>query len=129
MLKMMELNIYNASDSISVKKNNGTEVNYFIFDEYEIHLNKISPNSIQEWHKHLTIEESLVVTKGEINVKWRDDNGEYSKKVTKDMVVRVKNSIHTIENRTNDWAEFTVFRMVPTGVNKREVIKNDKILW
>ncbi|WP_243129528.1 cupin domain-containing protein [Clostridium sp. HBUAS56017] len=114
-------------DSIFAKKANGTEVNYFIFDEYEIHLNNMPPNSIQEWHKHLTIEESLLVTKGEVSVKWRDDKREYSKKVTKDMIVRVKDSIHTIENITNEWAKFVVFRMVPSGESKRDIIKNDKI--
>lgn len=125
---MREVDIYSKDDSISVKKKNGTEVSYFIFDEYEIHLNRIPPRTIQEWHKHLKIEETLVVTKGEIVVKWREDNNEFSEKVTKDMVVRVKNSIHTIENSSEDFAEFTVFRLVLTGENKREIIKKDKIL-
>ncbi|MNP55641.1 Cupin domain protein [compost metagenome] len=124
----MELDIFTKLDGISVTKENKTDVDYFIFDEFEIHLNKIPPNAKQEWHKHETIEEVLVVTKGELIVKWKENESIETTTVFKDNIVRVKKSIHTIENHTDEWAEFTVFRMVPSGENKREIIKNDKII-
>ncbi|ERK31079.1 cupin domain-containing protein [Clostridium intestinale] len=124
----MELDIFTKLDGISVTKENKTDVDYFIFDEFEIHLNKIPPNSKQEWHKHKIIEEVLVVTKGELIVKWKEDESTIERTVLKDNIVRVKKSIHTIENHNDEWAEFTVFRMVPSGEDKREIIKKDKVI-
>ncbi|QLY81585.1 cupin domain-containing protein [Clostridium intestinale] len=124
----MELDIFTKLDGISVTKENKTDVDYFIFDEFEIHLNKIPPNVKQEWHKHKIIEEVLVVTKGELIVKWKEDESTIERTVLKDNIVRVKKSIHTIENHTNEWAEFTVFRMVPSGEDKRDTIKKDKVI-
>lgn len=40
----MNLEIYDTADSIYVEKENHTKVNYFIFDEYEIHLNTLPPH-------------------------------------------------------------------------------------
>lgn len=40
-------------------------------------------------------------------------------------VVRVHQSIHTFENDTDDEVQFVVFRYVPTGEDKRELIKSD----
>lgn len=124
----MELDIFTKLDGISVTKENKTDVDYFIFDEFEVHLNKIPPNTKQEWHKHEIIEEVLVVTKGELIVRWKENESIEERTVLKDNIVRVKKSIHTIENHTDEWAEFTVFRMVPSGEDKREIIKRDKVI-
>ena len=125
---MAEVDIFTQLEAISIVKENKTNVDYFIFDEFEVHLNKIPPNTIQEWHMHMKIEEVIVVTNGEISIKWKDDGNIKNEKLMKGSVVRVKRSIHTIENNTNKWAEFIVFRMVPSGEIKRETIKNDKIV-
>jgi len=125
---MNEIDILTKLNAISVIKENKTNVDYFIFDEFEIHENKIPPNSKQEWHKHKIIEEVIVVTQGDIDIKWKEENQIRSSVVSKGDVIRVKKSIHTIENKTKFWAEFIVFRMVPEGKNKREIIKNDKIV-
>ena len=124
----MELDIFTKLDGISVTKENKTDVDYFIFDEFEVHLNKIPPNTKQEWHKHEIIEEVLVITKGELIVRWKENESIETTTVFKDNIVRVKKSIHTIENHTDEWAEFTVFRMVPSGEDKREIIKRDKVI-
>ena len=116
------------NDSINVKKTNGTEVNYYIFDEYEIHLNKISPFSVQEWHYHSEIEETILVTKGTLCCRWIEGNEEKSRNINHGELVRVKKSVHTFENTTDKTVEFTVFRFVPTGENKRNIIKSDKIV-
>ena len=119
--------IVHERDSIHVKKETGTEVNYYIFDEAEIHLNTIMPHTIQEWHFHKKIDESILITKGRLLCKFVDDNGiEKSCYATKNDIVRVHNSIHTFENDTDEMTEFVVFRFVPAGTNKRELIKNDK---
>jgi len=125
---MAEVDIFTKLDAISIIKENKTNVDYFIFDEFEVHLNKIPPNTIQEWHMHIKIEEVIVVTSGEMSIKWKENGNINNERLMKGSVVRVKKSIHTIENNTDNWAEFTVFRMVPTGEIKREIIKNDKIV-
>lgn len=51
------------------------------------------------------------------------DDAITAKTLTKDSVARVKQSIHTI---TNKEATFIVYRMVPTGEDKKETIKSDK---
>lgn len=81
---MANLEVIHEYDSIHMIKETGTEVNYYIFDEAEIHLNKIMPHNIQEWHFHKKIDENILITKG------------------------------------------CLFRFVPNGIDKRELIKADK---
>ncbi len=126
---METLEIHNLENSLYNQKENLTKVNYFIFDEYEIHFNIIPSKTSQEWHMHREIEEALFVISGEILVRWKDNNIIREKFVYKNSVIRVKNSIHTLENLTNEEATFVVFRMVPDGTNKREIIKNDKVIF
>ncbi|MFA9376668.1 MAG: cupin domain-containing protein [Lachnotalea sp.] len=120
------LKTYLESDSIHVVKDNKTEVNYFIFPEYEIHLNKIYPNAIQEWHYHTNIEEVIVVTNGVLTCKWLEQEKEQVQFIYKNEIVQVKNSIHTFENNTETDVEFIVFRLILDGKDKREIIKTDK---
>lgn len=125
---MSEIEILTKKDAISVDKSNGTSVDYYIFNEFEIHHCKIPSHSIQEWHRHKLIEEVIVVTQGDICVKWKENGIIKTAVLSKGFILRVKHSIHTIENNSDSDAEFTVFRMVPTGEDKRKIIKNDKVL-
>ncbi|SHJ38993.1 Glycosyltransferases, probably involved in cell wall biogenesis [Clostridium cavendishii DSM 21758] len=122
-----EVEIMKVEESIKMMKCSGTKVNYFIFKEFEIHLNSIPAKSVQDWHKHSRIEECIVVTNGEININWIDKGKIIKETVKEKSVIRVKNSIHLIENSTNKIAEFIVFRMVSKDEDNREIIKNDKI--
>ncbi len=125
---MAELDILTKADAISVIKDNKTSVDYFIFDEFEIHANKIPPFTKQEWHFHQIIEEVLVVTEGQLEISWEDKNEIMHSSLFKGSMVRVKKSVHIVENNSNNWAEFIVFRMVPSGNSNREIIKNDKVV-
>jgi mannose-6-phosphate isomerase-like protein (cupin superfamily) len=91
-------------------------------------MNKISPKSIQEWHYHSKIEETLMIIKGELTCRWLEYDEEKSKKINANEIVRVGNSTHTFENETDEEVEFIVFRFVPNGLDKRKIIKNDKVL-
>lgn len=124
----MEVDILTKLDSISVTKENKTKVDYYIFDEFEVHLNRIPPNSKQEWHLHKIIEEVLAVTEGQVDIMWKENEKFMHETLVKGSLVRVKRSIHVIENTSNNWAEFIVFRMVPSGNINREIIKNDKVV-
>ena len=124
---MKELNVIYQKDSIHVSKENGTDVDYYIFDEAEIHVNKIKPHTIQEWHFHEHISENMIVIKGKLLCRYIDsEKKEQDLYVTEGDLVDIGSSVHTFENDTEDVAEFIIFRYVPSGVNKREVIKNDK---
>ncbi|MCI9176983.1 MAG: hypothetical protein HFH49_19075 [Lachnospiraceae bacterium] len=126
---MANLQVIHEEDSIHVIKKSGTEVNYYIFDEIEIHLNRIIPHTIQEWHFHEKIDENILITKGTLLCKYVDDNGmEKSCYAAKNEIVRVYNSIHTFENDSDEITEFIVFRYVPDGIDKRELIKADKTM-
>ena len=117
-----------SNDSINIDKGNGTKVRYFIFDEYEIHINEIAPYSIQEWHFHSKIEETILTIKGELTCRWMEEEKEKVRTLCKDEIIRVKNSIHTFENNTNEETKFVVFRFVPDGTDKKEIIKKDKLV-
>ena len=126
---MANLQVIHEEDSIHVIKKSGTEVNYYIFDEIEIHLNRIMPHTIQEWHFHEKIDENILITKGTLLCKYVDDNGmEKSCYAAKNEIVRVYNSIHTFENDSDEITEFIVFRYVPDGIDKRELINADKTM-
>lgn len=124
-----EIDIVKSEQSIEITKDSGTEVNYFIFNEFEVHLNYIPAKTVQDWHKHSKIEEVIVVTLGEIQINWIEDNRINKESVKEKSVIRVKRSIHLIENITNEGAEFIVFRMIFKNEDNREKLKNDKITF
>lgn len=72
---MSNFEVIHREESIYVQKETGTEVNYYIFDESEIHLNKIMPHTIQEWHFHEKIDETLLITRGKLLCKYIDEDG------------------------------------------------------
>lgn len=126
---MSEIEILTSENAISITKPNKTVVDYYLFDEFEVHKCIIPSHSVQDWHMHEVIEEVIVVTVGTITVRWKEKELVRKQRLTKDTVLRVKNSIHNIENCSDMNAEFVVFRMVPMGDSKSEVIKNDKVLF
>ena len=103
-------------------------MDYFIYPECEVHLNSLPAGAVQEWHYHSEIEEILVVTKGILTCKWKEEGKVCTDWAKEKEIVRVQNSIHTFQNDTEENAEFVVFRFVPDGVDKREQIKKDKKL-
>lgn len=123
---MQELEIIKKENAISIIRKDKTVVDYFIFDEEEIHINILPSNTVQDWHRHQKIEEIIYVMKGEITVEWFENDNVKSANLVEDQMVRVKQSIHRILNNTKNAAKLIVFRLVLTGENLREVIKNDK---
>lgn len=84
---------------------------------------------MQEWHFHSKIEEVILVTQGELVLSYLENGVPKRQPVTEDTIIRVKNSIHTFSNETDFPCYFTVFRFVPDGIDKRELIKQDKVLF
>ena len=123
---MKKLEVYNLSDALHIIKENKTEVDYYLFNEYEIHLNKIPPNTVQEWHYHSLIEEVILVVKGKLRCLWLENKQKHSRIIHEKELVRVKQSIHTLVNDSSEDCEFIVFRLILDGKNKRNIIKKDK---
>jgi quercetin dioxygenase-like cupin family protein len=116
-------------NAIHVDKEEGSSVDYYIYPEYEIHYNEIKPGTVQVWHHHPTVSETLYVVDGEIEAHWLNENGQKEKQIVKaGDVVEVENTPHTFINTGSGVVKFVVFRFVPTGEDKREIIKNDKVL-
>lgn len=121
------IDIRQLSEAISVEKENGTKVNYFLYPEFEIHQNVLPANTIQDWHKHQAIEEIIVPTKGNVTIQVLEGNAIKTYTVNCGDVLRVKDSIHRIFGDTKEEVQFTVFRFVPSGNDQSDKIKNDKV--
>ncbi len=121
------IDIRQLSEAISVEKDNGTKVNYFLYPEFEIHQNVLPANTIQDWHKHQAIEEIIVPTKGNVTIQVLEDNAVRTYTANCGEVLRVKQSIHRIIGDDKEETEFIVFRFVPTGNDQSDKIKNDKV--
>jgi len=123
------MNILSKSDALHVDKSEGTRVDYYLRDEYEIHYNEQAPHSIQTWHSHEHIWETLFIVEGELTSKWKDDSGKETKQVVKPGdVIETERSVHTFENHTNELTKFLVVKQVLSGENKVQLLKNDKVV-
>jgi mannose-6-phosphate isomerase-like protein (cupin superfamily) len=114
------------AESIYRDKGDGTRVNYYLFDEYEIHANTIEPGTIQGWHHHDRIVETLYVVSGSIEARWVQDGTTQTRRLDRGDVIEVGASVHTFANPFHLPAEFLVFRFVPDGTTKRDLIKGDR---
>lgn len=115
------------NDAIYRDKGNGTRVHYYLFPEYEVHANTIEPGTVQEWHHHTRIIESLYVTAGKIEARWVEAGEVQTHTLAVGDLIEVGATVHTFANPSErEPAEFLVFRFVPDGVDKREIIKNDR---
>lgn len=119
--------IRRRSDAIFRDKGNGTRVHYHIFPEYEVHANELAPHSTQEWHHHKRIVEALYIISGSVEARWLDDNGSKSSAIlSSGDMIDVGGTVHTFQNPTGEPCHFVVFRLVPDGTDKHELIKNDR---
>lgn len=123
------MQIVKRKDGIFVQKDEGTKVIYHIFPEFELHYNEVPAGTAQLWHHHEVIEETLYILSGELEAHWREgEQHDFSQVVKVGDVIRVENTPHTFINTSKEICTFVVFRFVPTGMNKREILKTDKHL-
>lgn len=122
------MNITPRNDAIFRDKGTGTLVHYYIEPEYEVHYNEVMPGTEQEWHHHERIEEILFIVDGELEARWREGEREERRIVRAGDLVKVGKVSHTFANTSNVAARFVVFRMVPDGIDKREIIQHDKVI-
>ena len=113
--------------AISVTKSSGTQVAYYLYPEFEIHVNILPAGVVQDWHKHVQLDENVIVTSGEITVEYMENGHVSSQIVQENDVLRVKRSIHRLLNQSSEPAQFIVFRFVPTSQEQSELMKQDKV--
>ena len=119
--------ITTRDDAIYRDKGNGTRVRYYLFPEYEVHANTIDPGTVQEWHHHTRISETLYVTAGCIEARWVEQGAPRAALLNPGDLVEVGATVHTFANPSaTEAAEFLVFRFLPDGSDKRDIIKNDR---
>ena len=46
------INITRQTSAISVTKPSGTQVDYYLYPEFEIHANTLPAGVVQDWQKH-----------------------------------------------------------------------------
>lgn len=122
------MEIIRRGQAIAHEKPEGTNVVYYIFPEYEIHYNEMHGDSIQQWHHHNVIEETIYIISGEVAFHWIEDGNERSQTLYAGDIVRVENEPHTLENPSKLPATFITVRLVLTGKDNRSLFRNDKAL-
>jgi uncharacterized RmlC-like cupin family protein len=122
------MKIITKSDALHVDKPEGTSVDYYLFDEYEIHNNILLPHSIQVWHHHEKVWETIFVLSGELIVQWKTDEQEIHQVVTPGDVIETEHTPHTLLNNTDKPTTFLVIKQVLSGQNKSELLKKDKVV-
>ena len=123
------MEIIRSLSSIHKVKSSGTRVNYYLQKEYEIHYSEIPPETLQEWHFHNTIEETILILCGRLEVRWVAENDIRKSTVGKGDLIRVENTPHTFVNQGNKSATFVVFKMMLEGKDNSEIFKKDKIYF
>ncbi len=122
------MKITSYDQAIHVTKPTGLKVSYYLFDEYEVHVNEQPPHSVQDWHHHEKIWESLIILEGELIAKWKENGEEKQATVKAGDIIETEHTPHIFENQTDSTVKFIVLKQVTTGGNKRELLKTDKVL-
>ena len=122
------MKIIHKTDALHVDKPEGTKVDYYLRSEYEVHYNEQVPQSTQTWHHHDHILETLFIIEGELTAKWREAGNEVVEIVRAGDLIETERTPHTFTNHTDQVVRFLVIKQVPSGQDKVELLKTDKVL-
>jgi len=122
------MKIIHKTDALHVDKPEGTKVDYYLRSEYEVHYNEQVPQSTQTWHHHDHILETLFIIEGELTAKWREAGNVVVEIVRAGDLIETERTPHTFTNHTDQVVRFLVIKQVPSGQDKVELLKTDKVL-
>ncbi len=122
------MKIYHKSNVLNISKPEGLNVAYYLFNEYEIHYDEQKPNSTQIWHHHEKIWETIYIIEGKLLAKWKENGNEQSETLIAGDLIETERTSHTFINNSNQTVKFIVFKQLLSGENKKDILKNDKIL-
>ena len=122
------MNIIHKDDASHVDKPEGTKIDYYLRDEYEVHYNEQVSGSTQTWHHHEQILETLFIIEGELTAKWKECGETVEEIVRAGDLIETENTPHTFTNHTDKVVKFLVIKQVLSGKSKKELLKTDKII-
>lgn len=122
------MKIYHKKNALKISKPEGLNVVYYLFNEYEIHYNEQKPHSTQAWHHHEKIWETIYIIDGELLAKWKEDETEKSEILMSGDLIETERTPHTFINNSDKTIKFLVIKQMLNGENKKEILKNDKVI-
>lgn len=122
------MKIIQAKDVLHVVKPEGTDVHYYLFNDYEVHYNEQAPKTTQTWHHHEKIWETLYIIEGELTALWRENGTEESQQVKAGDLIETERTPHTFSNDSDKTVRFLVIKRIPSEEDHREILKTDKVL-
>lgn len=122
------MKITQSTDVPNVSKPEGTKVQYYLFNDYEVHYNEQAAHTTQTWHHHEKIWETLYIIDGELMAHWREGGDEVSQLVKHGDLIETERTPHTFSNDSDEIARFLVIKRIPTYEDLTETLKNDKVL-
>ena len=122
------MKILHKKDVLHIDKPEGTKVDYYIRDEYEVHFNEQIPQSTQKWHHHEKILETLFIIEGELTVQWKENGKVMIEIVRHGDLIETEDTPHTFTNHTDNVVKFLVIKQVLSGENKKDLLKADKVI-
>jgi mannose-6-phosphate isomerase-like protein (cupin superfamily) len=125
---LYNMKIIQKTEAIHIDKPEGTKIDYYLRDEYELHYNEQVPNSTQTWHHHEQILETLFIIEGSLLAKWKENEEIKEKVISKGDLVETENTPHTFTNNSDEIVKFIVIKQVLSGQNKQEIFKTDKVV-
>lgn len=125
---MISMKITHRSDAVHVSKAENVEVDYYLFNDYEVHYNEQLPHTSQQWHHHEKIWETLFIISGEMTVRWYEGDDEKSTIIREGDLIETEYTPHTFINESDQTVRFMVIKRMPSQDDYREVFKSDKIV-
>lgn len=122
------MKISTKENALFISKSEGTNVSYYLFPEYEVHINEQVPHSTQTWHHHEKIWETLYIIEGELTVQWKEEDETKKQIVKTGDLIETEHNPHTFSNDSDRVVKFFVIKQLLNGQNKKEIFKSDKIL-
>lgn len=122
------MKITHRKDVLYVEKPEGVNVAYYLFPEYEVHVDQQMPHTTQTWHKHEHIWETVYIVDGELTAQWKE-NGEIKKEIVRTGdLIESEHTFHTYSNETDKITKYIVIKQLLTGENKSQILKTDKVV-
>jgi uncharacterized cupin superfamily protein len=122
------MKIYHKKNALNATKPEGLDVTYYLFNEYEIHYDEQQPRTTQVWHHHEKIWETIYIIDGELLAKWKENGEEKFEMLNSGDLIETESTSHTFINNSDQAVKFLVFKQILNGENKKEILKNDKII-
>ncbi len=122
------MKVIHKKDTLHADKPEGTKVDYYLRDEYEVHFNEQVPQSTQRWHHHEKILETIFIIEGELTAQWKENGKVMREIVRQGDLIETENTPHTFTNHTDNVVKFLVIKQILSGENKKELLKIDKVI-